>query len=106
MPLILGLNSIHPDASAVLMNENGVIAAIAEERINRKKHCAGFPGQAIAEVLRMGGATIADIDHVCFAKDPKANITAKLKYILRSPLTGLRLDGRQPRSRSAPAQRP
>lgn len=91
MPLILGLNTIHPDASAVLMNENGVIAAIAEERINRKKHCAGFPSQAIAEVLRMGNATISDIDHVCFAKDPKANLKAKFKYILRHPLTGMRL---------------
>src|SRR5882724_12260615 len=55
-PLILGLNSTHPDSSAVLLNEKGIIAAIAEERINRKKHCAVFPGEAIAEVLRMAGA--------------------------------------------------
>ncbi len=40
--LILGINTDHADSSATLVGENGIIAAIAEERINRKKHCADF----------------------------------------------------------------
>src|SRR5689334_17203948 len=88
-PLILGLNSTHPDSSAVLLNEKGVVAAIAEERINRKKHCAVFPGQAIAEVLRMAGAKASDITDIALARDPKANAGAKLSFIAKNPKVGL-----------------
>lgn len=91
MPLVLGLNSVHPDASAVLMNEKGVVAAIAEERINRKKHCAGFPALAIKEVLRIGGASLSDVTDVAIARDPKANLGAKLGFIARNPRVGMRL---------------
>lgn len=88
MPLVLGLNSRHPDASAVLLNEKGLIAAIAEERINRKKHCAGYPALAIKEVLRMAGATLRDVTDVAIARDPKANLGAKVKYVLNNPVVG------------------
>lgn len=91
MALVLGLNSIHPDAAAVLMDDRGVVAAIAEERLNRKKHCAGFPAQAVAEVLRIGGASMADLTDVAIARDPRANRAAKMKFILRHPFSGVRL---------------
>ncbi|MBL8763344.1 MAG: carbamoyltransferase [Phycisphaerae bacterium] len=89
--LVLGLNSHHPDASAVLMNEKGVVAAIAEERINRKKHCSGFPGLAIQEVLRIAGASLSDVTDVSIARDPRANLGAKLRFIARNPSIGLAL---------------
>jgi carbamoyltransferase len=90
-PLILGLNSTHPDSSAVLMNEKGIIAAIAEERINRKKHCALFPAGAIAEVLKIAGAGPTDITDIALARDPKANAAAKLAFIAKNPRVGLTL---------------
>src|SRR5439155_3573890 len=89
MPLVLGLNSRHPDASAVLMSEKGVLAAIAEERINRKKHCAGFPALAIKEVLRMAGASLSDVTDVSIARDKAANFGAKLGFVLSNPQVGL-----------------
>ena len=58
--LVLGINSAHGDSSAALVGEEGLIAAIAEERINRKKHCAGFPSRAVAEVLRSGRLASGD----------------------------------------------
>jgi carbamoyltransferase len=88
-PLILGLNSTHPDSSAVLINEKGVVAAIAEERINRKKHCAVFPANAIAEVLKIAGASPTDITDIALARDPKANAGAKLAFIAKNPRVGL-----------------
>lgn len=88
MPLVLGLNSRHPDASAVLMNEKGLVAAIAEERINRKKHCAGYPAQAIKEVLRIAGASLSDVTDVAIARDPRANVGAKVQYVLSNPVVG------------------
>jgi carbamoyltransferase len=90
-PLVLGLNSNHPDSSAVLVGPQGVIAAIAEERINRLKHCAVFPREAIQEVLRIGGASIGDVTDIAIARDPKANLNAKLAFIARNPRVGLNL---------------
>ena len=58
--LILGINCFHPDAAAALIADGKLIAAIAEERINRRKHYAGFPSQAIHECLHI--ARSFDID--------------------------------------------
>jgi carbamoyltransferase len=91
MALVVGINSIHPDAAAVLMNDHGVVAAIAEERLNRKKHCAGFPSLAIAEVLRIAGASMSDLTDVAIARDPRANRGPKLRFILRHPFSGVHL---------------
>ena len=41
--LILGLNMFHADASAAIVQDGEVVFAIAEERLNRIKHYAGFP---------------------------------------------------------------
>src|ERR1700730_61934 len=76
--LVLGINSVHADSSAALVGDNGIIAAIAEERLNRKKHCAGFPKLAVGEVLRIAGARLDDVTDIAIARDPKANLQAKL----------------------------
>ncbi len=88
MPLVLGLNSIHPDSAAVLVNEKGIVAAICEERINRLKHCAVFPKAAINEVLAMAGAKIEDVTDIAIARDPSANRNAKLMFIAKNPRVG------------------
>ena len=77
--LVLGINSAHGDASAALVGENGILAAIAEERINRQKHCAGFPRLAVAEVLRLAGASPSDITDIAVARDG----TVLLLYVCR-----------------------
>ncbi len=87
--LVLGINSAHGDASAALVGESGILAAIAEERINRQKHCAGFPRLAIAEVLRLAGASPSDITDIAVARDPRANLAAKIRYVAARPLTGV-----------------
>jgi carbamoyltransferase len=89
--LVLGINSAHPDAAAVLVSDQGVIAAICEERINRKKHCAGFPSLAIAEVLRLGGASISDVTDIAVARDSKANLAQKMMFMARHPRSGMGL---------------
>lgn len=83
--LILGINTDHADSSAALVGEDGIIAAIAEERINRKKHCADFPALAIAEVLRIAGADVSDITDIAVARDPQANLTKKAAFVARYP---------------------
>lgn len=86
--LVLGLNTHHGDSAAALTGERGVIAAIAEERLDRRKHSARFPALAIAEVLRLAGADIADVTDIAVARDPRANLLAKAAFVARYPRAG------------------
>jgi carbamoyltransferase len=79
---ILGLNSFHADASAVLLRDGELVAAVAEERLNRVKHFAGLPVRAIAEVLDIAGIKLSDVDHIGINKDNKANLMSKLGFAL------------------------
>ncbi len=81
---ILGLNSFHADASAVLLKDGELVAAVAEERLNRVKHFAGFPVRAVKEVLDLAGIGIADVDHVGINKDNKANLLSKLGFAIKN----------------------
>jgi len=87
--LVLGINSAHGDAAAALIGENGILAAIAEERINRKKHCGGFPTLAVEEVLRLAGARPEDLTDIAIARNPGANLAAKMSFIARHPGIGI-----------------
>lgn len=89
--LVLGLNTDHADSAAALVGEGGIIAAIAEERINRKKHCANFPVSAIQEVLRIAGASIEDVTDIAVARDPNANKFKKAIFVARRPGTAFKL---------------
>jgi carbamoyltransferase len=85
MTAILGLNAFHGDAAAALVIDGELVAAAEEERFNRVKHCAGFPGLAAAWCLADAGLTAADLDHVAIGRDPKANLGAKVRQVLRKP---------------------
>jgi carbamoyltransferase len=80
--LVLGLNLFHPDASAAVIQDGKILFAVAEERLNRKKHFAGFPLEAIRMCLKAAGVKMSDIEHVAIGRDPKANRAQKVKYAL------------------------
>ena len=80
--LILGINCFHPDAAAALIADGKLVAAIAEERLNRRKHYGGFPTQAIHECLRIAGADIRDVEHLAVARDPRLHRGKKIKHVL------------------------
>jgi hypothetical protein len=50
---IIGINAYHGDASAALVVNGQLVAAVEEERFNRIKHWAGFPSQSIQYCLVM-----------------------------------------------------
>src|SRR5439155_8428547 len=83
--LILGLNMFHADASAAIIQDGKVLFAIAEERLNRVKHHAGFPEVAIQACLDAAGAKVSDIDHVAVGQDTDANLEKKVRYALANP---------------------
>lgn len=59
--IILGISFLS-DASAVILRDGELVAAVAEERLNRVKQWNGIPRQAIDAVLNQTGLTLADID--------------------------------------------
>ena len=89
--LILGLNMFHADASAALLQDGEVVFAIAEERLNRIKHYAGFPALAIKSCLDFIGAKITDVDHVAIGQDSDANLARKVQYAVANPARILNL---------------
>jgi len=82
--IILGINAHHGDAAAAVVVDGRLVAAIEEERLNRKKHCAGFPTLAVQECLRIAGASLHDVDHVALNRDPSRHVLKKALYALTS----------------------
>ena len=82
---ILGINAYHGNASAALVCDGELIAAVEEERFNRVKYAAGFPSAAIAYCLEEAGITLSDIDHVAVPRNPYARLGTKLWYAMRMP---------------------
>jgi carbamoyltransferase len=83
--LILGLNMFHADASAAIVLDGEVKFAIAEERLNRRKHFGGFPVLAVQACLDAVGAKISDVEHVAVGQDSDANLAKKVQYALSNP---------------------
>jgi carbamoyltransferase len=87
---ILGLNSHHPDASAALVLDGQLIAAVAEERLGRRlKHDPSFPSQAIQAVLAAGGISAKELTHIAIPHDANANLRAKARYVLSHPISSV-----------------
>ncbi len=77
---VLGINAYHGDAAAALVKDGHLVAAVEEERFNRKKHCAGFPTLAVRYCLEEAGITPAELDHVAISRDPSANLHKKILF--------------------------
>ncbi len=69
-PLVLGFNSTH-DAAAALVRGGEVVLAVEEERLSRVKHHFGMPRRALAACLEAGGAGWDTLPHVAFYMDPE-----------------------------------
>jgi len=75
----------HADASAAIVLDGEVKFAIAEERLNRRKHFGGFPALAVRACLDAVGAKMSDVEHVAVGQDRDANLAKKVEYALRNP---------------------
>jgi carbamoyltransferase len=88
--LILGINAYHGDASAVLLRQGELVAAVEEERFSRIKHVSGVPKLAMRACLEMAGVQARDIDRFAISRNPRAHLWRKALYALRHR-PGLRL---------------
>src|SRR5215468_4336595 len=82
---ILGINAYHGNASAALVCDGRLVAAVEEERFNRVKYAAGFPAAAIRYCLKEAGITVGQIDHVAVPRNPYARLATKLFFAIRMP---------------------
>jgi carbamoyltransferase len=65
--LTLGINySQMHDSSACIVRDGELLFAVAEERISRLKHDAGFPKNAIRACLNFASVRAEQLDEVCF----------------------------------------
>lgn len=74
--IVLGLNGFagaDHDAAAALVVGDRVVAAVEEERLNRRRHAPGAtPALAAVEVLRMAGIDAREVDVVSHGWQPDA----------------------------------
>jgi carbamoyltransferase len=88
--IILGMSAYHGDASAVIVRDGEVLAAVEEERFTRVKHWAGFPRESIRVCLEMAGIGAAEVDHFAVSRRPRAHVLRKAVFALRHQ-PGLRM---------------
>ena len=86
---ILGLNAFHGDASAAVLRDGQLVAAVEEERLNRIKHWAGLPVLAAKACLEG-----TQPDHIAISRDPKAHLMDKLLRAVVRPQQWLNLTSR------------
>ncbi len=78
--IVLGINAYHGDAAAAITHDGLLVAAAEEERFNRRKHCAGFPAEAIRYCLQTAGISIGEVDHIGISRDPSAHLHKKILF--------------------------
>lgn len=80
---ILGINAFHGDSASTLLEDGAFTCGIEEERLNRIKHWAGFPEQAIQTVLAYSGIDLTEVEHVAISRDPSAHLLDKVLFAFR-----------------------
>ncbi|QGW29741.1 carbamoyltransferase C-terminal domain-containing protein [Phnomibacter ginsenosidimutans] len=82
---VLGINAHHADASAAVLKNGELIAAIEEERIRRIKHWAGFPTEAIRFCLSEAGIGFDQLSAIAISRDPRAKWLKKARFMMAHP---------------------
>jgi carbamoyltransferase len=76
--IVLGVNAVYHETAAAVVIDGEVVAAVEEERFNRRKHGAEarvdnpheLPADAIRFCLQEAGVDGRDLDAVCYSFDP------------------------------------
>ncbi|HYC59283.1 MAG TPA: carbamoyltransferase N-terminal domain-containing protein [Thermoanaerobaculia bacterium] len=71
MSTVLGLSFYYHDSAAALVRDGEIVAAVAEERLSRRKHTSEFPKLSIEYCLEAAGLrSINDLDAIVFYEKP------------------------------------
>src|SRR5271169_1619057 len=67
---ILGLSALAHDSAAALLSENGILAAMEESKLVRRRTAAGIPREAIRFCLERAGTGWSGVECVAVASRP------------------------------------
>lgn len=95
MTVILGINAYHGDASAALVVDGQLVAAVEEERFTRVKHDTSFPIRSIRYCLETAGFRPEELEHFALSRNPRANLGKRVRHAVKDRA------GRQVASRRA-----
>jgi carbamoyltransferase len=70
------------DASACLLKDGNIVAAIEEERLNRIKHTNKFPVSSIKFCLDSEGISLGQVDYIAYYAEEE-NLNAWLKLLIK-----------------------
>ena len=79
---ILGISAFYHDSAACVVRDGVILAAAQEERFTRKKHDAGFPGNAIRYCLHEANCTVTDLQYIVFYDKPLVKFERLLETYL------------------------
>jgi len=98
MAVVLGLSFFYHDSAAALTRDGEVVAAVAEERLCRRKHTSEFPKLSVEYCLeRAGLRSINDLDAIVFYEKPLTKLLRVLETsIVTWPLSASRFVTRLP----------
>jgi carbamoyltransferase len=82
MAAVLGVSGLYHDAAAALVVDGKVVAAMHEERLDRRKHSAGLPERAARACLDMAGIDPRALDAVVFYEEPFAKFERLLGWLV------------------------
>jgi carbamoyltransferase len=86
--IVLGINAYHADASAAILVDGELRAAVEEERFERVKHWAGVPKRSVEYCLEAAGARLEDVDHIAIGRNTRAHLVDKILYVLKKRPSG------------------
>ncbi len=86
--IVLGLNHQFHDASACILKDGELVAAVEEERLNREKHTRRFPERAAEQCLAIAGLDWGEVDHVAVSVRPGQDAHRMLAYTLANARSG------------------
>jgi carbamoyltransferase len=92
---VLGLNSTH-DAAAALLRDGEIVLAVEEERLSRVKHHFGLPKLSIEACLAAAGASIDDVGHFAFYMNARKWLASYGLHFLRNFPASTQYLGRKP----------
>jgi carbamoyltransferase len=87
---ILGLSAYYHDSAAALLRDGELVAAAQQERFSRRKHDAGFPGDAIRYCLEAEALRLGEIDRIVFYDKPLIKFERLLETYLSYAPRGFR----------------
>tara|TARA_B100000963_G_C22619147_1_gene668958 strand:- start:1096 stop:2808 length:1713 start_codon:yes stop_codon:yes gene_type:complete len=86
MTITIGINANHADSSICIFEENKLIFAIEEERINRIKHWAGVPFESIKLGIDYCKIKPHQISNITLNTNPLSNLNKKIFFYLKNYL--------------------